>query len=216
MQPSSKRAIRKPYPGRGRAEARQGFVPVRRSPWLALLPGDRFADFLRHYRADTIYLVGDIVDGWRLSAHWYWPSTHSDVLLQLLSAARQGSKVVYVPGQSRRVPARLLRRAFRRALRSASPPIHRGADGRRYLVIHGDHFDKMMDRAQGFRGARPSRQSRRARGQCRAQSRAPFDGAALLADDAMGQTQVQEGHQLYRRLRKSARRMSRKSTASRA
>ncbi|MBZ0148776.1 MAG: UDP-2,3-diacylglucosamine diphosphatase, partial [Pseudorhodoplanes sp.] len=107
--------------------------------------GDRFADFLRHYRADTIYLVGDIVDGWRLSAHWYWPSTHSDVLLQLLGAARQDTKVVYVPGNHD---------AFLRdycgvhfgGIEVCQSAVHRGADGRRYLVIHGDHFDRMMDR----------------------------------------------------------------------
>jgi UDP-2,3-diacylglucosamine pyrophosphatase LpxH len=111
--------------------------------------GDRFADFLRHYRADAIYLVGDIVDGWRLRAHWYWPATHSDILLQLLNAARLGAKVVYIPGNHD---------AFLRdycgihfaGIEVADSAIHRGADGRRYLVVHGDHFDRMMDHAQGF------------------------------------------------------------------
>lgn len=111
--------------------------------------GDRFADFLRHYHADTIYLVGDIVDGWRLRAHWYWPSTHSDVLVQLLSAAHRGSRVVYIPGNHD---------AFLRdyygvhfaGIEVADSVIHQGADGRRYLVIHGDHFDKVIEHAQSF------------------------------------------------------------------
>jgi UDP-2,3-diacylglucosamine pyrophosphatase LpxH len=111
--------------------------------------GDRFADFLRHYRADTIYLVGDIVDGWRLRAHWYWPSTHSDVLVQLLSAANAGSRIVYIPGNHD---------AFLRdycgvhfaGIEVVDQAIHAGADGRRYLVVHGDHFDRMMERAHNF------------------------------------------------------------------
>ena len=34
---------------------------------------DKLLDFLRYHDADTIYLVGDIVDGWALKSGWYWP-----------------------------------------------------------------------------------------------------------------------------------------------
>ena len=40
---------------------------------------DRLSDFLRNHEAETIYLVGDIVDGWRLGSKWYWPPAHNDV-----------------------------------------------------------------------------------------------------------------------------------------
>src|SRR5215475_13679827 len=59
---------------------------------------DRLADFLRRHHADVIYLVGDIVDGWRLSASWYWPPSHAEILRQLVLAARRGARVVYLPG----------------------------------------------------------------------------------------------------------------------
>ena len=59
---------------------------------------DFLLDFLRHNEADTIYLVGDIVDGWRLKSGWYWPQSHNDVVQKLLRKARKGARVVYVPG----------------------------------------------------------------------------------------------------------------------
>ena len=54
--------------------------------------------FLRSHDADTIYLVGDIVDGWALKSSWYWPQSHNDLVQKVLRKARKGVKVVYVPG----------------------------------------------------------------------------------------------------------------------
>ena len=48
-------------------------------------------DMLRHVEADTIYLVGDIIDGWRLRSGWYWPQTHNDVVQKLLRKVRRGA-----------------------------------------------------------------------------------------------------------------------------
>ena len=59
---------------------------------------DLLLDFLRHHDAETIYLVGDIVDGWRLRRAWYWPQEHNDVVQKLLRKARKGARIVYVPG----------------------------------------------------------------------------------------------------------------------
>lgn len=55
-------------------------------------------DFLRDTESETLYLVGDIIDGWRLRRSWYWPQTHNDVVQKLLRKARKGAHVVYVPG----------------------------------------------------------------------------------------------------------------------
>ena len=55
-------------------------------------------DFLRHNDADIIYLVGDIVDGWRLRSSWYWPQAHNDVVQKILRLARKGVAVTYIPG----------------------------------------------------------------------------------------------------------------------
>ena len=59
---------------------------------------DQLLDFLRYNDADTIYLVGDIVDGWQLKSGWYWPQDHNDVVQKLLRKARKGARVVYLPG----------------------------------------------------------------------------------------------------------------------
>src|SRR2546429_9581483 len=59
---------------------------------------DKLLDFLRHHEAETIYLVGDIVDGWRLKQGWYWPQAHNDVVQKLLRKARKGTRIVYIPG----------------------------------------------------------------------------------------------------------------------
>jgi len=50
-------------------------------------------DFIRHYDADTIYLVGDIIDGWRLRSGWHWPQAHNDVVQKLLRKVRKGSRL---------------------------------------------------------------------------------------------------------------------------
>ena len=59
---------------------------------------DFLIDFLRYNDADTIYLVGDIIDGWRLKRSWYWPQTHNDVVQKVLRKVRKGTRVIYVPG----------------------------------------------------------------------------------------------------------------------
>ena len=59
---------------------------------------DLLLDFLKHNECETLYLVGDIVDGWRLRKSWYWPQTHNDLVQKVLRRARKGCRVVYVPG----------------------------------------------------------------------------------------------------------------------
>ncbi|MCG4924038.1 hypothetical protein L0P68_26005, partial [Escherichia coli] len=55
---------------------------------------DLLLDFLKYNDAETIYLVGDIIDGWRLKKQWYWPQSHNDVVQKLLRKARKGANVV--------------------------------------------------------------------------------------------------------------------------
>ena len=59
---------------------------------------EQLLDFLTSHDADTIYLVGDIVDGWALKSGWYWPQSHNDFVQKMLRKARKGAKVIYVPG----------------------------------------------------------------------------------------------------------------------
>jgi UDP-2,3-diacylglucosamine pyrophosphatase LpxH len=56
-------------------------------------------DFLKHNDAPTIYLVGDMIDGWRLKSGWYWPQAHNDVVQKLLRKVRKGARMICVPGK---------------------------------------------------------------------------------------------------------------------
>jgi UDP-2,3-diacylglucosamine pyrophosphatase LpxH len=108
---------------------------------------DKLLDFLRHYDADTIYLVGDIVDGWQLKASWYWPQMHNDVVQKLLRRARKGAKIFYVPGNHDEFMRDYYGTHFG-GIEVMEDAIHLAADGRRYLVIHGDLFDIVIRHAR--------------------------------------------------------------------
>ena len=85
---------------------------------------DKFLDFLRHHEAETIYLVGDIVDGWALRSSWYWPQTHNDVVQKILRQARKGARVIYVPAITTNSCADITARisAASRSLKTRSTP----------------------------------------------------------------------------------------------
>ncbi|WP_271168278.1 UDP-2,3-diacylglucosamine diphosphatase [Hansschlegelia plantiphila] len=103
--------------------------------------------FLRAHDAEVIYLVGDIIDGWRLKQTWYWPQTHNDVVQKLLRKARHGSKIVYIPGNHDEFLRRYYGSHFG-GIEVAETAIHETADGRRFLVIHGDFFDMVVRHAK--------------------------------------------------------------------
>ena len=103
-------------------------------------------DFLKHNEAEWIYLVGDIVDAWRLKRTWYWPQSHNDIVQTLLRKARTGTKVVYVPGNHDEVFRGYLGLTFGQ-VELVREAIHETADGRRLLVLHGDKFDTVVRHA---------------------------------------------------------------------
>ncbi len=96
-----------------------------------------------YHDADTIYLVGDIVDGWQLRSNWYWPQSHNDVVQKLLRKARKGTRIVYMPGNHDEFLRDYYGTHFG-GIEVVENAIHEGADGTRYLVIHGDLFDVVV------------------------------------------------------------------------
>lgn len=104
-------------------------------------------DFLKHNDAETIYLVGDIIDGWRLRSGWYWPQSHNDVVQKLLRKARKGTRIVYIPGNHDEFLRAYCGATFG-GIELLETAIHEAADGRRYLVIHGDIFDVVVRHAR--------------------------------------------------------------------
>ena len=104
-------------------------------------------DFLKHHDAETIYLVGDIIDGWRLKSGWYWPQAHNDVVQKLLRKVRKGARMIYIPGNHDEFAREYVGMTFGgvEVMRTA---VHTTADGRRFLVTHGDDFDIVVRHAR--------------------------------------------------------------------
>jgi UDP-2,3-diacylglucosamine pyrophosphatase LpxH len=106
---------------------------------------DFLLDFLRRTDCERLYLVGDIIDGWRLRKSWYWTAEFDEVLRQILTMARRGVEVTYIPGNHDEMFRDWLGLGFEVAgVRMARDAVHEAADGRRYLVIHGDEFDGVI------------------------------------------------------------------------
>jgi UDP-2,3-diacylglucosamine pyrophosphatase LpxH len=104
---------------------------------------DAFIDFLRYYDADTIYLVGDIIDFWSVKRNPLWLQSHNDVLQKLLRKARKGSKIVFIPGNHDEAVRDYCGLTFG-AIEIHHDIVHIAADGRRFLVTHGDEFDVVV------------------------------------------------------------------------
>ncbi|PKR90139.1 UDP-2,3-diacylglucosamine hydrolase [Pleomorphomonas diazotrophica] len=108
---------------------------------------DLLLDFMRVHEAETIYLVGDIVDGWRMRRSWFWTQSHNDVVQKLLRKARKGARVVYIPGNHDEFLRDYLGTHFG-GVEVMDRCLHEAADGRRFLVIHGDQFDVVVRHAR--------------------------------------------------------------------
>ncbi|MHC2466887.1 UDP-2,3-diacylglucosamine diphosphatase [Bradyrhizobium embrapense] len=108
---------------------------------------ERLIDFLRQHDAETVFLVGDIVDGWHLRSNWYWPSAHNAVVRELIELAQRGRRLVYIPGNHDEFLRDYAGAAFG-GVEIVERAIHRGLDGRDYLIVHGDHFDLVVRHAR--------------------------------------------------------------------
>lgn len=103
-------------------------------------------DFLRHTESETLYLVGDIIDGWKLHKRRYWTETVSEIFDELFRKAHEGTKIIYITGNHDETVRKLslltrLRYARRLNIQIKNRIIHKCADGRDFLVMHGDQFD---------------------------------------------------------------------------
>ena len=104
---------------------------------------DALLDFLKVYDAGTIFLVGDIVDGWRLKQSWYWPQAHNDVVQKLLRKVRKGARCVYIPGNHDECFRDYIGANFG-GVEIEEEAVHTCADGRKMLLMHGDKFDTVV------------------------------------------------------------------------
>jgi UDP-2,3-diacylglucosamine pyrophosphatase LpxH len=100
-------------------------------------------DFLDNTDSETMYLVGDIIDGWRLRKKFYWPATHNDIVWRLLKRAKRDTRIVYIPGNHDEMFRQFTGLNFG-GIEIRRAAFHDTADGRRLMVLHGDEFDAVM------------------------------------------------------------------------
>ncbi|MGQ0530302.1 MAG: UDP-2,3-diacylglucosamine diphosphatase [Panacagrimonas sp.] len=120
-----------------------------RSIWISDVhlgtPGckaEHLVDFLKYTECDNLFLVGDIIDGWKLQGGWFWPQEHTNVVRKVLTKAKRGTKVTYVTGNHDEFLRKFV--GFGLAIgniRIVNEHVHTTADGRKLLVTHGDAFD---------------------------------------------------------------------------
>jgi UDP-2,3-diacylglucosamine pyrophosphatase LpxH len=103
---------------------------------------ERLLDFLREYSAQHLFLVGDIIDFWSMSRSIHWNTAQNTVVQKVLRRARHGEKVILVPGNHDEALRDYCESAFG-DIHIANEYVHETADGRRYLLIHGDDFDQV-------------------------------------------------------------------------
>jgi UDP-2,3-diacylglucosamine pyrophosphatase LpxH len=130
----------------------RGFKPKRklRTIWISDIHlgtrgcnAELLLGFLRAHECETLYLVGDIVDGWRLRKGWYWPETHNEVVRRVLKMAHRGTRVVLIAGNHDEMLRPYAGMSFG-GVEIALDAIHHTADGRRLLITHGDAFDVVV------------------------------------------------------------------------
>jgi UDP-2,3-diacylglucosamine pyrophosphatase LpxH len=97
-------------------------------------------EFLEQVRADTIYLVGDIVDFWRLRRGIIWPEPHGEVLKEILRKAHAGTRVIFIPGNHDEGLRAYCGTRFG-SIEIRKHAVHVTSGGQRYLVTHGDEYD---------------------------------------------------------------------------
>ncbi|MBB4196299.1 UDP-2,3-diacylglucosamine hydrolase [Rhodoblastus sphagnicola] len=108
---------------------------------------DLLLDFFKHNESDELILVGDIIDGWRLKGGWYWPQAHNDVMQKLLRKVRKGTRVVFVPGNHDEFARDFVGLEFG-GVEVEDHILHKTADGKTFLVVHGDQFDVVVRHAR--------------------------------------------------------------------
>jgi UDP-2,3-diacylglucosamine pyrophosphatase LpxH len=103
---------------------------------------DRLLDFLRVHQAEHLFLIGDIVDFWAMARNVHWSAAQNTVVQKLLRRARHGEQVVFIPGNHDEALRAYAGIAFG-DIQVEPEWSHQTADGRRFLLVHGDEFDQV-------------------------------------------------------------------------
>ena len=161
---------------------------------------EALADFLAHNECDTLFLVGDIVDGWQLKRRWYWTEAQSQVVAEILRKVDDGTRVIFVPGNHDEFARDYAGRLFA-GVEIINETIHETADGRRLLVLHGDRFDGVIAYAKWLAHVGDWAYGVALRLERPAVQGAQAAGPALLVAVGLAEAQGQERGRIYLPLR---------------
>lgn len=103
---------------------------------------DRLLGFMRRYAAENVFLIGDIVDFWSMRRSIVWTKAQNTFVQKILRRARHGERVTFIPGNHDEALRDYLGIAFG-DIRVVGEHVHTLADGRRFLLLHGDEFDQI-------------------------------------------------------------------------
>jgi UDP-2,3-diacylglucosamine pyrophosphatase LpxH len=103
---------------------------------------DRLLDFLKSHESEYLYLLGDIIDFWSMKRGIVWTEGQNTVIQKVLRRARRGGQVFLIPGNHDEALRKYLGIAFGN-IRIEGEWVHKGIDGRRYWLIHGDEYDQI-------------------------------------------------------------------------
>lgn len=100
-------------------------------------------DFLNHVNCQRLYLVGDIIDIWKLKGGFFWPRLHNEIIQYIMGMAARGVEVIYIPGNHDELFRGYIGTVFN-GIKVQDRAIHEAVDGKKYLVLHGDEFDGVV------------------------------------------------------------------------
>jgi UDP-2,3-diacylglucosamine pyrophosphatase LpxH len=103
----------------------------------------KLLEFLRDTESAHLYIVGDFIDGWQLRRKWFWNDDHNTLIQKLLRKNRKHTRVTFVTGNHDEFLEQFFGIAFG-TVKLAERAVHTGADGKKYLVIHGHQFDGLV------------------------------------------------------------------------
>jgi UDP-2,3-diacylglucosamine pyrophosphatase LpxH len=108
---------------------------------------DELSRFLKQVRCEKLYLVGDIIDCWRLKSRWYWPDAHNDVIRRILKHASRSTQVIYTPGNHDDAARQFVHMAFG-GVDIKPHTTHTTADGKQLFITHGDQYDLVVQHSK--------------------------------------------------------------------
>ena len=100
-------------------------------------------ELLESIECETLYLVGDIFDLWKMKHGVHWSHSTNAVLQVIFNMAKRGTRVVYIPGNHDEM-ARAYCGLTVSGIEILEQDVHTTLNGKRFLVLHGDCFDDLV------------------------------------------------------------------------